>query len=259
MMHSRSNRQAGQAMTEFLVALMAMLPIFLAVAYLGKYGDIQSSANQASRYASFQRAMQPDEGKLSKATVQDEVRARFFVPPKAMHGDGRIEHGETVGMIDKKKAQMALWSDMQGKNMLSTFDKVRVTWDDNALPDPGGAMSTMGKLVNHEYRASTTAMVEVDLVDRLDVSGKKKKTTPLTIAAATAAAGDGWTSGGSNDTVDSVRPGVLANYVPTEVNTVLDVVMWLFEPTGPDLGCIKPDVTPTFRLKGSAGGQGCKF
>jgi len=70
--------QAGQSATEFLIALLVMLPLFLAVAYAGRYGEIHQTATQASRYAAFQRVMQPDSKVLSDAKIEDQMRARYF-------------------------------------------------------------------------------------------------------------------------------------------------------------------------------------
>ena len=56
-MHTRPGR--GQATTEFVVALAALVPLFIGIAYAGRYMDIHHAAVQASRYASFQRVMQP--------------------------------------------------------------------------------------------------------------------------------------------------------------------------------------------------------
>ncbi len=52
-----SRLSRGQAMTEFLVAMAVLVPIFFAISYLARYGDLQQRATQASRYAAFQRAM----------------------------------------------------------------------------------------------------------------------------------------------------------------------------------------------------------
>jgi len=250
-------RMGGQAMTEVLVAMIALLPLFMAVTYLGKYGDLQSTANQASRYAAFQRAMQPDPARLSDRRLQDEVSSRFFVPPTAMHGDGRIQSDDAVNGLSARKAQLALWSDLSGKNMLPSLDKVTLTWAAAPLPDPGGLMAAEGALIEHEYTGTRTALVEVELLNRLNLDAARPGT--LRLAAATAAAGNGWGSSGTGQTTQSARKAVLAGYVPKGINDILDVALWLFEPTGPDFGCIQPDITPAFRLKGKGGTSECKF
>ena len=50
---TRRARQRGQSISEFLVSLIALVPVFLAITYLGRYADLHQRATQASRYAAF--------------------------------------------------------------------------------------------------------------------------------------------------------------------------------------------------------------
>ncbi|TMH76766.1 MAG: pilus assembly protein [Betaproteobacteria bacterium] len=70
-------KQRGQAMSEFVVAMIAFVPLVLGVIYIGKYSDIKHQAIQASRYAAFERALDPHKHE-GGTTVQDETVARFF-------------------------------------------------------------------------------------------------------------------------------------------------------------------------------------
>jgi hypothetical protein len=63
----------------------------------------------------------------------------------------------------------------------------------------------------------------VELFNKLNLADKKPAN--LKIAAATAAAGNGWGSGDTDSTVASVRKAVLADYIPEGINDVLDVAM----------------------------------
>lgn len=51
-------RQGGQAVAEFLVAAVLLLvPMFLAVAALGKFVDVQHVATMAARYGAWERTV----------------------------------------------------------------------------------------------------------------------------------------------------------------------------------------------------------
>ncbi len=54
-MNDRAQRQAGQAMTEFVIsAAFVMVPLFLIVPTVGKYIDLQLATHQAARYGAWE-------------------------------------------------------------------------------------------------------------------------------------------------------------------------------------------------------------
>ena len=77
------------------------------------------------------------------------------------------------------------------------------------------------------------------------------------IAAATAAAGNPLNSGGSKDTRDSAATMVPTSYIPDGLTGFFELALSLFEPYGPELGCIKPDVVPNERLDGTPNNSKC--
>ena len=93
------------------------------------------------------------------------------------------------------------------------------------------------------------------LDNKMDLLNDKPK--PLVIAAATAAVGNALSSSGSKDTRDSAATMVPTSYIPDGLTSFFELALSLFEPYGPELGCIKPDVVPNQRLDGTADNSKC--
>lgn len=78
-------KQRGQALTEFLVAAVAVIPLFLLIPVIAKYQDIGNVTQVASRYAAFQAMTRNDS--VSSWQPEDElareVSRRFFSNPDA--------------------------------------------------------------------------------------------------------------------------------------------------------------------------------
>ncbi|MEK8031086.1 hypothetical protein AACH06_09695 [Ideonella sp. DXS29W] len=244
--------QRGQSMAEFLVAMAVLLPLFLAVAYAGRYSDVQQAAVQASRYAAFQTALAP--GAQTDNQIEDQMRARFF-----LHGGrngGKIQSSDTASG-QTGSATSPAWRDLAGGNLLNSPNDVRLTWGTAALSaGPGGqAMDLVVRSAGKRYEPGRVAQVEVTMANKLDLSSNSP--SPLKIAAATAAVGNSLNSGGSRSTRDAAATIVPLSKIPSGLNTALDWVFFLFEPYGPELGCIKPDVVPTRRLDGTQNAGGC--
>ena len=75
----------GQALTEFLVVSLVLIPLFLLVPMIGKYQDISHAAQMASRYAAFDAVLRNDSHSSWKPPVQleAELRQRYFGPAGA--------------------------------------------------------------------------------------------------------------------------------------------------------------------------------
>lgn len=247
---SSARRQRGQSISEFLVSLIALVPVFLAVTYLGRYADLHQRATQASRYAAFQRAQQPNTAALSDATLEDQTRARFFLAPKALN-DGRIQHTDSVASISDAKKSPALWSDLGGKALLAKPADVSLRWDNKSM---GSTTAVKGLdlafgMVGKDYTPGRRAMVELNLLNRLDQTEATPKA--LRLAAATTAPGEALTARGGEGTADAARHLVPAAMLPSEVGAVLGLIVSVFEEDKPFIGCIKADTVPKNRLVGT--------
>jgi hypothetical protein len=252
-----ARRQRGQSMSEFLVSLIALVPIFLAITYLGRYADLHQRATQASRYAAFQRTMQPNTAILSDADLQDQMRARFFLAPKALN-DGRIQSDDSVAAIGDAKKSPAIWSDLSGKALLAKPGDVMLTWGSTPMGSTGtvALLDKAFELVGKDYGTGHRAMVEMSLVNRLNQA--EASPAVLKLAAATAAPGTALTANGGSATADAARNLVFSSWIPSIVTDVLSFVVGLFEPEAPHIGCIKADTVPTNRLEGAAQSDFCR-
>jgi hypothetical protein len=91
LMHKRGARAGtgvavrGQALTEFLVISLVLIPLFLLLPVIGKYQDISHASQMASRYAAFDAVLRNDgnNSEKSPAQLQNELRQRYFGPAEA--------------------------------------------------------------------------------------------------------------------------------------------------------------------------------
>ncbi len=261
------NRQRGQAASEFVVAMAVMLPLLLGVIYLGKYSDIKHQAIQASRYAAFERALDPHAGvdphAETEQTIQDETVARFF----------RDAGQHTIGFEDKATGatrgdENPLWNQLNGDPMIAKYDDVKVALSSqtiaNAQTTPLAAMnatatSFKGLVQDRNPLNVNTGVSAVEADVSVDVA-KIANFAPLnkivSIGATTVIATDSWNAGGAQDVAnhfpsDPLPPpavpmrlvGAILN-LPV-VGPILNTLAKFFVDTGlPVFGCIKPDVVP---------------
>jgi hypothetical protein len=70
----------GQALTEFLVVSLVLIPLFLLLPVIGKYQDINHASQMASRYVAFDAVLRNDSNNSHKSPTQlkDELRQRYF-------------------------------------------------------------------------------------------------------------------------------------------------------------------------------------
>lgn len=249
--------QRGQSMAEFLVALLALVPLFLAVGYAGRYGDLQQTATQASRYAAFQRVAQPNGKVLTDQKIEDQMRARFFTHWDHHHKDGHLQSDDTATTLKASEGQTWLWRDLGGKALLEKPDQVTLRFGSTSLGSGkvAKALDFMTKTAGKTYGGASVAQVEVTLLNRFDLASDKP--APLVIAAVTAAAGDGLGSSGSPDTRNAAATLVPTSKIPKGLSGFISGAIGLFEPEGPVLGCIKPDVVYQSRLDGAADNSKC--
>jgi hypothetical protein len=111
----RDRAQYGQAMTEFLVACLVLIPLFLAMPLLGKYLDMAHAGVQGSRYLAWERTVWAPSDK-DDLQLAHEMRNRVYTavgtPVLPVDGAG------------PPAAYNPLWHDPAGAPMLASFDKV---------------------------------------------------------------------------------------------------------------------------------------
>jgi hypothetical protein len=110
----------GQALTEFLIVSLVLLPLFLLVPMIGKYQDISHATQMASRYAAFDAVLRNDSHNSWKPPVQleAELRQRYFGPAGA-------------GIVTAPKEQPVLrdgWDDPYGHALIRAPEDVALTF-----------------------------------------------------------------------------------------------------------------------------------
>lgn len=87
----------GQALTEFLVVALALVPLFLLMPMIAKYQDLVHQTQMASRYIAFDAAARNEWQNSWKdpAQLAAEVRRRFYGSP-----DAPIKTNDTAGNFD---------------------------------------------------------------------------------------------------------------------------------------------------------------
>jgi hypothetical protein len=105
--------QRGQALTEFVIIALVLIPLFLLVPLIAKYQDIVHATQMASRYLAFD-GMAHNAG-LSAPRSPDqlaiEVRRRFF-----SNSEAPIKSGDAAG--DFVAHQNVFWRDPQGGHLI---------------------------------------------------------------------------------------------------------------------------------------------
>ena len=86
----RARQQAGAALVEFIVAaLFLLVPLYLAVQAMGRFADVQHTAQAAARYAAWERTVWFNErasafhqknvpNQKSEAQIRSEIAVRVF-------------------------------------------------------------------------------------------------------------------------------------------------------------------------------------
>jgi hypothetical protein len=111
-------RQYGQALTEFLVVALALIPLILLIPLIAKYQDVSYAVQMASRYVAFEATTRNDEQSTWKTPAQlnEEVRRRFFSNP-----DAPVKTGDVAGNFTAH--QNMFWRGPTGAPLIANFDK----------------------------------------------------------------------------------------------------------------------------------------
>lgn len=139
------SRSSGQAIIEFLVACLAVVPLFLLIPLIGKYIDIKQSTIAASRKLAFECTVRYDDcAQLnSNPAFADEIRMRYFggnnreVLSNDRPGDDALAAG----------AGNPLWVDRQGRPLLERYSDVGIRADQRNLNLGGGVAGALSGLI----------------------------------------------------------------------------------------------------------------
>lgn len=240
-----STKQHGQATTEFVVALLVMVPIFLGIYYFARYSDVKHAAIQASRYTAFERSWDPFYRAKSDVQLKEETRARFFTD--LPDNSGKIKFRDTTVALNADTKRVAFWSDVEYKRLLQNFSDVDIkivsAGDLNVgivskLQDIGSSAFSLppGGIIRSEVTVPLNNVANFDALKNIDIA----------VPGATAIGAGAWNASGAKGThsvCDRVMPTVLADKVKSATD-VLGALMSPFERHTPDMGITLPDYVP---------------
>jgi len=122
----RRRREGGQALTEFLVVALALVPLFLLMPWVARYQDVAHSTLLAARHAAFTAMARHDAGGgfEPEAQLANALRQRFFAD-----GDAPIRTGESP------RGTLAFWQLPDGSPLVRPAEDMTLAFG----PGPGGA------------------------------------------------------------------------------------------------------------------------
>jgi len=130
------HREHGQALVEFLVAGIVIIPLFILVPLLGKYLDVKQSSIAASRKLAFECTVRYEDCAALNANpaFADEIRMRFF----SGNGADVLSNDRPAADIIADGTGSPLWVDRQGRPLLERYSDVGIRADAQEI-DPGVA------------------------------------------------------------------------------------------------------------------------
>jgi hypothetical protein len=149
------NSQSGQALTEFLVAALAIVPLFLLMPLIAKYQDIGHATQLASRYTAFDATVNnpSTNGVKNAAALAQEVRRRFF-----SHIDAPIRTNDAAGNF--LAHQNLFWRGPTGTSLIADINGVAVNLSTTAAPQTtflSAAGSAAGLVSSPLHRGAVSA------------------------------------------------------------------------------------------------------
>jgi hypothetical protein len=258
-----ARHQRGQALTEFLVAAVAVIPLFLLIPVIAKYQGISSATQMASRYVAFDAMTRNDSVSTWKPEDQlaSEVSRRFFSNP-----DAPIKTGDVAGNF--KANQNLFWRGPRDEPLIKDLNSdVKVSFGpgNSATHDGGFTTASDGKpfvlasQLDLRARGIYTANVSVRLAnlpaglkfyepfDKIDMS----------IARGTSVAIDAWTAQGPAQIESRIaaNPAIFPAGQLAAISPIVDAAVSLIDLpggiSGPKLGQLEfwRDVVPQDRLR----------
>jgi hypothetical protein len=110
-------RAGGQALTEFIVMALVLVPLFLLIPMVAKYQEMAHATQMASRYVAFEAATRNSStpgGFKPETQLKDEVARRFF-----SNADAAIKTNDVAG--DFAANRKPFWVDQKGDPLLKSF------------------------------------------------------------------------------------------------------------------------------------------
>ena len=281
-MHSLHHRQHGAALIEFVViALFVLVPMYLAVQALGKFADVRSVANNAARYAAWEKTVWHEEttsdfakinapNQKSTLSIHNEMLVRVFNDRAA---------GLKYANTDKTATTLAkgtdpLWKDTAGTALLSNPASIGLTakYEKPSKDILGSAIGLINKIAVPSITGTLAPPVPTDTLAvvsfNLDKVGDKSEVykrlwskkagmtadwVGLDYTASAAILSNTWAANAAGGTKGMVAKSVpTANGLGTAVTVATAAALLAWDPTEIprlDMGRIAVDVVPADRHK----------
>lgn len=270
--HQPSHAHAGQALAEFIVIALAMVPLFLIIPLIGKYQDISHKTQLASRYVAFEATTWNDSNGGSfkpEGQLADEVRRRFF-----SNGDAAIKTYDVAGNVDAHRNP--LWVDHKNQPMIDDFANVQISFGPSgaathasaftALPKAADPFELYAPVVKNalgvQDKGIYTGRVSVKLATiawpKIELStgagADPYDALELIMSSHTSVMTDAWPAKDANDVIGKINKAALfpAGKIAA-VNSGVSALVTVIDPIGvtpPKLGELEfwKDVVPQDRL-----------
>jgi len=244
-------QQAGQALIEFLVVALALLPLFLLIPVIAKYQSIAHATQLASRYAAFDGLVRNEAQNSSKpiGQLQDEVRRRIF-----SNSDAPIKTLDVAG--DFSAHQNLFWRTPDDKALIAQFSDVTVSQTQQDAHDgktlsgkPGpfllgfGGTGVGGAQVSVRLARLPKGLQFYEPLDQIN----------LVMNRSTSVLVDGWAGKDPAEVEQKFAPYAPGLAALRPLSLIVDPVMGFSEPgvTPPKLGQLEfwRDVVPADRLR----------
>lgn len=171
-------RERGQALTEFLVVALVLVPLFLLMPLIAKYQDVAYQTQLASRYVAFDAAARNEWQNSWKdpAQLATEVRRRFFSNP-----DAPIKTNDTAGNFDAHRN--LFWRGPAGEPLVTDFDTdVGISFGESGSPTQAGGFKKASDAKPFNSIAGTE--VEANIGDQLSLKAAGIFTGNVTVKLA---------------------------------------------------------------------------
>ncbi|MEN6587873.1 MAG: hypothetical protein ABFE02_17675 [Sulfuricella sp.] len=257
--------QRGQALTEFLVISVAMIPLFLLMPVIAKYQDVSHSTQMASRYVAFDAMARNDAMGTWKPEIQlaDEVRRRFF-----SNSDAPIKTNDVAGNFAANRN--LFWVDPKGDPLIGNFgNDVQISFGFGNSLSHGGAFSSTSDgtpfLLHDQLGLQAHGIYTANVSVRLaNLPGGLRFYEPfdqinLSIARSTSLVFDPWAAQSPQQVESRIGgdPGIFPVGRLQAVSSAVDAAVTLIDApggiSGPKLGKLDfwRDVVPEDRLRAS--------
>jgi hypothetical protein len=180
-LHQSPSGNSGQAIVEFLVAaIFVLVPLFLAISAIGKFADVQHTADAAARYATWER------------TIWYEGTATPFQTKNGTNTKSATEiSNELAARILNDRSSVATVIKSTDKSASGFINGLNPMWRDPAgnvyLTDYAQLNSAAANIAANETAAAIAAATYA--LEKLDVPSNTLATASVTFKTTAASSG----------------------------------------------------------------------